>query len=97
MSTTIAGHKLTHQQRTVLDLVIDYLRKNAGDSHMGNSTSPKGDGRFVPVEEIFPARDNHHKGLRRVVRKIASIGVLRACEIRLTEHGLKAVPYHVAD
>lgn len=72
MTTTIAGHKLTDQQRTVLDVVLDYLRENAGDSSLGPHTGPRGDGRWVPVLEIFPARNNHHNGLRRVVGRLFS-------------------------
>lgn len=94
--TTIAGHTLTRQQVTVLNVVQDYMRQHAGDSHMGTSTSPKGDGRWVPVLEIFPARNNHHNGLRRVVRKLAAIGVLKACEISYKDGCLHADPYHVA-
>jgi hypothetical protein len=81
MATFIAGHKLTNQQRTVLDVVLDYLRQHSGDSQMGPNTSPKGDGRWVPVTEIFPARNNHHNALRRVTRRLAVMGVLAACEV----------------
>ncbi len=32
MSTIIAGHTLTAAERRTLDEILDYLRKNAGDS-----------------------------------------------------------------
>lgn len=96
MATTIAGHTLTNQQRTVLDLVLDYVRLHGGDSHMGPSTSPRGDGRWIPVIEIFPARNNHHNGLRRVVKRLAKLGVLAACEIDFQGGAVKGDPEAIA-
>lgn len=90
--TTIAGHTLTNQQRTALDLVLDYLKQHSGDTGMGANESPKGDGRWVPLIEIFPARNNHHGGLRRIVRRLADLGVLKACEVSYREYCVKAEP-----
>ena len=90
MSTIIAGHNLTPQQVTVLDLVLLHLRQHGGDFQLNHSTSPKGDGRWVPVLEIFPARDNHHNGLRRIVASLARKGVLAACEVTYRDGAVKA-------
>lgn len=90
MATTIAGHKLTSQQLTVLHLVLDHMRQHGGDSHMGPNTSPYGDGRWVPVLEIFPDRNNRHNGMRRIVSHLAKLGVLRACEVTFKDGCLHA-------
>ena len=92
MATTIAGHKLTPQQRAVLDALLDYLRAWGGDSHMGPNTSPKGDGRWVPLTEIFPARNNQDNGKRRIASRLAALGVLKACEIDFQGNCVKGVP-----
>jgi hypothetical protein len=92
MTTYIAGHKLTHMQRTVLDVCLDHVRQYGEDSHMGPHTRPKGDGRWIPSLEIFPARNNHHASLRRVVRKLASMGVLSACDIEYRDDCLRGFP-----
>jgi hypothetical protein len=93
MSTTIAGHKLTDQQRTALDCVLDHLRQHGGDSlASAPNVSPAGDGRWVPILEIFPARNNRHNGLRRIVTRLAKIGVLKACEVSFKDGCVKAEP-----
>lgn len=96
MTTTINGVRLTDRQRTVLDIVLDHLRHHSGDSSMGPHTGPKGDGRWVPVIEIFPARNNHHNGLRRIVARLARQGVLRACEVDYLNGAVMGRPYHAA-
>lgn len=92
MTTTIAGCRLTDQQRTVLDCVIDHVRRLGGDSAFDTTTSPKGDGRWVPLLDIFPARNAHHNGLRRVVNGLHRKGILAACELKLFCGCIKAIP-----
>ncbi len=92
MPVTIAGHRLTRQQLTVLHCVLDYLRAHSGDTHMGPHTRPRGDGRWVPVLEIFPERNNRHNGMRRVVARLVQLGVLAACEVTAKDGCLMAEP-----
>jgi hypothetical protein len=94
MGTTINGHKLSDRQVEVLDTILDYVRKNSGDSQMGPHTGPKGDGRWIAITEIFPARDNQDNGSRRVAGRLATRGVLRSCELVYERGGLRAVPLH---
>ena len=82
MSTTIAGHDLTNAEVRVLDKIEDYMRKFAGDSFWGPSTSPKGDGRWVPLREIFPERNITGNANRKTARRLIELGVLKACEIQ---------------
>lgn len=77
----INGHTLTGVQRETLHAIQDYMRLNAGDSHWGPNTSPKGDGRWVPCTEIFSARTNRDSARRRTASRLADMGVLKACEI----------------
>lgn len=92
MNTTINGVTLTNHQRTVLDFVLDHVRKYGGDSHMEANTSPKGDGFWVSVLEFFPGRDNVHNAARRTVTKLAKLGVLKACEITYKDGCVKGEP-----
>lgn len=87
MSTTINGHTLTNAERRVLNEVTDYMRRNAGDSRYSETTSPKGDGRDVPVDEIYGGHSNLLTADRRTLRRLSESGVLRACEIELDPRG----------
>jgi hypothetical protein len=91
---TILGHNLSWAEFEVLNAVQDYLRKNSGDSHWSASTSPKGDGRQVPVSEIFGARSNQDNARRRTLSRLAEIGILRVCEIQYEGGMLKGIPVH---
>lgn len=88
MSTTIAGHALTEAQTRTLDLALDYMRKNAGDSTWGPHVSPRGDGRFVSPREIFPHANNQNTAHVRNLKRLWNAGVLRACEIEVTPQGM---------
>lgn len=93
--TTIAGHTLTYAELTVLNQVQDYLRKNGGDSNWSGLATrswvrPKGDGRSVPLLEIFPGAE--HRGKRHAARHLEALGVLQACDIELLGEMLKGKP-----
>ena len=90
---TILGHDLTWAEFDVLNAVQDYLRKHAGDSAWSNSTSPRGDGREVPVSEIFGARNNQDNARRRTLQRLHELGILRVAEIQYLNGMLKGVPY----
>jgi len=92
MSTTINNHRLSSRQVEVLDFLSRYLGKNAGDSGVSNTTSPNGDGRWVPITEIFPGRTNQDNGNRRITNRLAAWGVLAACEICCMGGCLKLMP-----
>lgn len=79
--SSIAGHGLSEAQVRTLNLFQDFMRHNSGDSHWSAHTSPKGDGRWVSVYEIFPAHGNVNAAHRRTLQRLAKAGVLRACEI----------------
>lgn len=100
MRATIAGHTLTKSELAVLDAILDYLRLHGGDSHMGPNTSPKGDGQWVRLCEIFPERRGRRTSLAAVGR-LHGLGVLAACEVAYYGGCAKAVPYrrvrHVED
>lgn len=81
--TYIAGHKLTNHQRKILDVILDYLRKHGDDSHLGPHTSPKGDGRWIPVTLIVP------HGIS-VIAELSHL--LAACEVAYHHGCVKAVP-----
>src|SRR6266850_2540095 len=91
--SNILGHDLTWAEFDVLSAVQDYLRQYAGDSHWSPSTSPKGDGREVPVREIFGARDNRDNARRRSLTRLNHLGILRVCEIDYRNGMLRGVPY----
>ncbi len=93
--TTIAGHTLTWAELVVLNQLQDYMRANAGDSGWTDSTSPKGDGRKVPLREIF-SNIVTGNAKRYAARRLASLGVLKACEIELVDDMVKGVPLHFA-
>jgi len=92
MSAIINGHQLTRPQTRTLDYLQDYLRLRAGDTapdpfHM----SPRGDGRWVSLLEIFP-RSNRGTAARRTVVKLHRLGVLRPCQIAYAGGHVKLVP-----
>jgi hypothetical protein len=91
---TIAGHTLTWAELAVLNQVTDYMRANAGDSQWTSHTSPKGDGRSVPLREIFGGHNISMNAKRYAARRLADLGVLRACEIECVDGALKGVPLH---
>lgn len=91
--TSIAGHNLTLAEMRVLGTVTNYLIQHGEDSFLTSSTSPRGDGREIPVYEIFPERNNVDNANRRTMRRLYKLGVLRACEIQYTDRlTVKAVP-----
>jgi len=89
----IMSHDLTWAEFEVLNALTDYLRMNAGDSGWSPSTSPRGDGREVPIGEIFGARNNRDKGRRQTVYRLHALGILRVCDIEFRDGMLKGVPY----
>ena len=89
----VAGHELTEAERRTLDATIGYMRQYSGDSWVGPSTSPKGDGRDVPVTEIFSVRSNQGSASRRTLKRLADLGVLKACEMALDRGCLRYVPF----
>lgn len=89
---TIAGHTLTWAELTVLNQLQDYMRANSGDSAWTSSTSPKGDGRTVPLGEIFPGHNIGGNTKRHVARRLAALGVLKACQIELIDDMVKGKP-----
>lgn len=93
---TISGHTLTWAEFDVLNIVQDYMRKNAGDSAWSNSTSPTGDGRKVSVREIFGAHNNQDNARRRTLTQLQDMGILRACEISYENGLLSGAPIHAA-
>jgi len=92
MSTTINNHTLTTAENTVLSEVEDFMRREAGDSHWSNTSSPAGDGRWVAVDEIFCGHSNQLTANRRTLNRLGSMGILAACEIALDCGMLKGVP-----
>jgi len=88
---TIAGHSMTNRETEVLDAIVNYLRKNSGDSSTGENTSPSGDGRFIPLTEIFQ-RTNIGTSSRRIAYRLDALGVLRACEISLIRGTVRLEP-----
>ena len=78
---TIGGYHLSWPEFHALNAVQDYMRKNAGDSQWSNSTQPAGDGREVPLREIFPDRNITANARRAAVRRLAVRNVLRVCGI----------------
>lgn len=87
--TTINGHTLTTAQISALNLLQDYMRIWAGDSHASNSTSPRGDGRWIDQREVFPKKTGH----RRAANELAKKGVLRCCEIAFVGGHYKLCPF----
>jgi hypothetical protein len=97
MSTTIAGHTLTPSELRALDTVRHHLHKHGGDSHWAQSlnVSPKGDGRLVPFDEIFPVRGNLRNAARRALDRLNMLGVLKACEINYAVGMFRGMPWHI--
>jgi hypothetical protein len=71
--TTIAGHTLTWAELTVLRQLQNFLRAI--------------DGRSVRLHEIFPNIAGNPK--RHCARRLASLGVLQACQIEFENDTLK--------
>jgi hypothetical protein len=92
MSHTINGHTLTDREVRTLNCLQDYLRKYAGDTWASPSTSPKGDGRTVPLSEIFGTGPGRRSCVE-ICQWLQDLGVLRACEISLLNGGAKLVPF----
>jgi hypothetical protein len=91
MNANIAGHALTNRETEVLDTIRDYMRNNSGDSSTDANSSPAGDGRYVPLVEIFP-RTNLGTSSRRIAYRLDALGVLRACEISLVRGSVRLEP-----
>lgn len=90
--TVIAGHELTPAETKVLDTVIAYLREHSGDSGWTRTTSPRGDGKLISVQKIFPKRTPQDRARRAIVAKLFRLGVLRACEIAYVCGSLGGLP-----
>lgn len=90
---TIAGHTLSWAELTVLNQLQDYMRGHSGDSTWTPHTSPKGDGRSIPLREIFSDRNISGNSKRHAARRLADLGVLKACQIEMTDGVLKGVPF----
>ena len=89
----VCGHDLTWAEFYTLNAVQDYLRKNSGDSSWSSHCSPRGDGRQVPIKEIFSARNSRDNARRQTVRRLHLLGVLKACEIELKDGLLRGLPH----
>lgn len=87
MSTTISGHDLSKAERRTLGEVLDYMRRNSGDTGISPTTSPLGNGREVPFDEIFPGHNNQNNARKATIRRLDEKGVLKACELEL-DHGM---------
>lgn len=88
----IAGHVLTWAELYTVNTIQVYMRANSGDSQWSPNSSPKGDGRAVPLREIFAGHDISSNAKRYAARRLASLGVLKACEIELLDDMVKGVP-----
>jgi hypothetical protein len=84
--TTIAGHTLTWAELTVLKQMRDYLESNdALDA-----------GRSVPLAEIFPEQNHQRatgKRKRYSARRLAELGILKACGIEFENDMVKGKPH----
>lgn len=58
----------------------DFLFRHGGDSTKEQSSSPRGDGRWVNLYEIFP-RDARGNQSRQAIRRLHARGLLMAFEI----------------
>ena len=91
MPTFINGRKLTKSEVRVLDAIRDYLAKHSGDTGMQPGYSPMGNGRWVPLLEIFP-RGNAGTADRHTAQRLAVLGILHVCEVAYFGDNVKAVP-----
>jgi hypothetical protein len=88
----INGYSLTEAEDRTVNALQDWLRLNGGDTSSEPSTSPRGDGRWVPLTEIFRQGSNRTNALRQTVRRLHSKGILRAYEIAFFGGCVKGVP-----
>jgi hypothetical protein len=93
MTTTIADHRLTAAEIRTLDEMREYLHRHGGDSVTDPNSSPMGDGRWVPLLEIFPRRSNQGTASRRTAHRLYEAGVLSACEIGWRNFEVKLTPW----
>lgn len=105
MTTYAAGHKLTAAEQKAAHFVQDFLLEHGEDSQKSSSTSPKGDGRWAQLTEIFPRRPGRGmpglagsaaartNAMRQAVRRLHEFGVLRVFEIAFYGDCVKAVPF----
>lgn len=92
MTTSVGGRPLTRAERRVACTIQDYLKAHGGDSWAGSpNVSPKGDGRWVPLLDIFP-RSAQGTADRRTALRLHAAGVLKAFEVALKGGRVKAVP-----
>lgn len=89
---TIAGHTLTYAERYVLNTIQDYMRAHSGDSGWTANTSPIGDGRSIPLRTIFPGVNNGSAQKCHSARRLARLGVLKACGMEMVADAIKGVP-----
>jgi len=100
MTTTINGHTLSAAELVALDEVLRSLKDYGGDSYADiPNVSPRGDGRWVPLLEIFPRYEpgsyrggSRSNARRQAVRRLSKLGVLWACEVAYYGDCVKAVP-----
>ena len=82
---------LTKAERQAAHAAQDYLLAHGGDSTVNSSVSPCGDGRWVPLLEIF-GRTPRANAARQAIRRLHRRGELRRFEIAYYGDCLKAVP-----
>jgi hypothetical protein len=83
--------ELTAAEDRVANAIQDYLLAHGGDSTTEPSTSPTGDGRWVPLTEIFP-RNAQGNADRQTALRLHTQGLLRSREIACFGGCVKAVP-----
>lgn len=88
----VNGHELTGAERRALFHAQDWLKSSGGDSCAEPNCSPTGDGRWVPLAEIFPRGTNRANAARKIIRRLHEKGILVAYEIAFHGDCVKAVP-----
>lgn len=86
-TVSIGSYRLSVAELNTLDAIIDYMRKNSGDTLISPTTSPAGDGRDVPLREIFSEHSNVATAQRRTAERLQRSGILKSCELELDERG----------
>lgn len=99
----VNGHTLTDAERLAVNHVQDWLRSFGGDSCTEPNCSPVGNGRWVPLTDIFPRRPGRGmpglagsaaartNAMRQAIRRLHEKGVLLAYEIAYYGDCVKAV------
>lgn len=99
MKVNVGGVALTDAEWAAAVAVQDFLRLYGGDSVTEPNCSPAGDGRWVPLLEIFPrSGGNRSNASRQAVRRLHAKGVLAGFEVAFHGDCVKAVcGYRVAE